>query len=89
MARASSGHAMGGGQVVQSVVIRKEWSDLIAQAKAKKSEHYNARHWTEEENAFLIEARSGKPSMDWKDIAAVMKCTEQTARKQWRKLTTK
>lgn len=89
MARASSGYAMGGGQVVQSVVIRKEWADLIAEAKARKSEHFNARRFTDEENAFIIEARSGPVVMDWKDIASIIKCHESTARKQWRKLTTK
>ena len=89
MARAPAGHAMGGGTSVQSVEIRKEWADLIAESKARKLEHYNARHWTEEENAFLIEARGGIVSMDWKDIARAMKCTETTARKQWRKLTTR
>ncbi len=86
MALTPARHDVGGGSSHKSVTIRKEWSDIIAEAKSKKAEHYNARHWTEEENAFLIEARSGKVVMDWKDIGAVMKCTETTARKQWRKL---
>jgi len=70
-------------------VIRKEWADLIREAKARKAEHFNTRHFTDEENAFLIEARSGKVVMDWKDIASTIKCNETTARKQWRKLMTK
>lgn len=87
MARTFTGHAMGGSTTVQSVKIRKEWEDALERAASGKKEHFNSRHWTEEENALIIKGRS--INMGWSELCLMIGCSETTARKQWRKLTTK
>jgi hypothetical protein len=87
MALTPARHDVGGGSSHKSVVIRKEWADAISEAKKQNIEHFNARHWTDEENEFLVMARSVK--MSWTNLCDMLKCNESTARKQWRKLTTK
>lgn len=84
MARASSGHAVGGSTTVQSVKIRAEWEKVIEEAKIRHERHFNSREWTEEENAFLVKAREA--GAEWRDICDTLKCNQDTARKQWRKL---
>lgn len=87
MARAPAGHAMGGGTTYKSVKIRPEWQWIIEEEKATDRAHFNARIWTEEENAFLLQSR--ELGISWNKICQAIGCNEGTARKQWRKLTTK
>ena len=71
----------------EAVTIRPEWAEFLDKLPGRPQIGAPSRVWTAEEDALLVAARDR--GARWLDIAKVIGCAQDTARKRWRELTAK
>lgn len=81
MARASDGHAVGGGVSATRVTLRAEWRAIIEEAQAQGSPMGAPRRmFTPEEDALILEGRAA--GVTWAVLGKALRCHENTARRR-------
>ena len=70
---------------IQEITLPKEFQDFLDSIPEEGFPHANAREWTPQEDAFLLEARRRRAP--WPHLCKVLKVSHTTALKRFRELT--